>query len=149
MTKQERPVYVHVGREEPGQPERALAERLGIAGATRFAGSQPDVRAFLWAADAVAMPSLTEGLALSALEAVACGAPLVCSRIDGLTEIAAQAPSTVLVTPEPTAIAEGLRAAIAAARGLGRRHALQDSARIRELFSMSNGVNSIVQGLYV
>jgi len=148
MPEQERPVYVHVGREAPGAPERALAKQLGIAGTTRFAGSQPDVRTFLWAADAVAMPSLTEGLAISALEAVACGTPLVCSRIDGLKEIADKAPTTVLVTPEPTAIAEGLRTAIAAARGAGRQSALQDSARIRELFSMSNGVKSIVQGLY-
>ncbi len=148
LPEHERPMYVHVGREEPGEPERLLAERLGISATTRFVGSQPDTRPFLWAADVVAMPSLSEGLAISALEAVACGTPLLCSKIDGLLEIAQATQTTTLVEPAPTAVAGGLRAVAAAASEQQRQAVLLDSARIRERFSMRRGVNSIVQGLY-
>lgn len=144
----ERPVYIHVGREETGQSERLLAEQLAVADITQFHGSQPDSRPYFWAADAVAMPSLHEGLAISALEAVACGAPLICSDVAGLREIAEQAAASVLVAPSPRSIAQGLRAAMDAAKESRQAQALQDSSRIREQFSVSHGVDSIIRELY-
>lgn len=148
LPKHERPLYLHVGREEAGEPERVLAEKLGIGEMTRFFGSQPDSRAFFWAADAVAMPSLREGLSISALEAVACGAPLVCSKIDGLLEITAETEATVLVMPDAVSIAEGLRAAMATTKESRQMQALSDSARIRERFSVQNGIASVIDALY-
>lgn len=143
-----RALYLHIGREEEGTPERVLAAELGIEDRVRFLGSQADPLPFLWAADAFAMPSLHEGLGISAIEAVAAGVPLLCAEVDGLTDVIAETDWTVLTTTEPDSIARGL-ARINSMRPAERRNkALSDSERVRHRFSTERGVRSIVQGLY-
>jgi D-inositol-3-phosphate glycosyltransferase len=65
--------------------ERAAA--LGVAGRVRFLGAQPQrrLRLFYAAADATVMPSYYESFGMVALEAMACGSPVVASRVGGLT----------------------------------------------------------------
>ncbi|MEV6235650.1 glycosyltransferase [Lentzea sp. NPDC051838] len=53
----------------------------------RWAGEVDDVRPWLYAADVVVQPSRWEGLPFSALEALACGRPVVASDVDGLAEV--------------------------------------------------------------
>ncbi len=62
------------------------AEARGIAGQMRFFGSQPQNRLpiFYTAADVVAVPSRYESFGLVAVEAMACGVPVVASRAGGL-----------------------------------------------------------------
>ena len=62
-----------------------LDER-GIAANFRLVGSQPQDRLPLYyaAADVVAVPSRYESFGLVAVEALACGAPVVASRAGGL-----------------------------------------------------------------
>ncbi|MDR3504875.1 MAG: glycosyltransferase [Acidocella sp.] len=148
LQQSDRPIYLHVGREEAGRPEHALSEKLGLGSRVHFLGSQADTRKYFWAADAVAMPSLNEGLAISALEATACGAPLVCSKVDGLLEIAAQTKAAVLTSTDAESIADGMLKMRALGSELRRQQALRDSIRIREQFSLDRGVNSIVDALY-
>lgn len=64
-----------------------LARRLGIAQAVSITGLQQDVRPFLAACDAVALPSLTETFSLAALEAMALGRPVVLARVGGAAEL--------------------------------------------------------------
>lgn len=142
------PLYLHVGREQPESPERALAAELGIESRVRFFGTQADPRAFLWAADAFVMPSLHEGMPISAIEAIAAGAPLICSRVEGLTDVAAEARSAVLTATTPQSIAEALIQVSATKPADRQQRALIDSERVRERFSTQNGVRSIVEGLY-
>ena len=80
-------VYLHVGEEEPGFPERELAEKLGIAEKVRFLGSIPDVLPFFHAADLFVMPSLWEGLSIAALEAMGAGVPVLFSNVPGLADL--------------------------------------------------------------
>src|SRR5204862_5547564 len=65
--------------------ERAAA--LGLDGRVRFLGAQPQrrLRLFYAAADATVMPSYYESFGMVALEAMACGSPVVASRVGGLT----------------------------------------------------------------
>lgn len=69
-------------------------------------GRRDDVADWYAAADVVAVPSRWEGMALTALEALACGRPVVASDVTGMREIGAD-----LVPPEdPAALAAALRA---------------------------------------
>ncbi len=58
--------------------------RLGDA--TRMMGMIDDPRTLLWALDIFVLPSLREGLGVAALEAMACGLPVVASAIGGLAQ---------------------------------------------------------------
>lgn len=64
--------------------EQVRQHRLGDS--IRMMGMVEDSRALLWALDIFAMPSLQEGLGVAALEAMACGLPVVASAVGGLAE---------------------------------------------------------------
>jgi glycosyltransferase involved in cell wall biosynthesis len=147
--KAEKPlVHLHVGREESGCPERALAAELGLTDAVRFVGSQEDPLPYLWAADAFLMPSLVEGLGLSAIEAIAAGVPLLCSNVEGLCDVIAETRWTTVTGTDAATVAEGLRTMMATPAHELQGHALEDSARVRQRFSPQSGVRSIVRELY-
>jgi len=81
------------------------------------------VPALLRKAAAVAYPSLAEGYGLPALEALACGAPLVTTRGTAMAELAAGA-ATLVEPSDPVALAEALAAVL--------RSGAPDAARRRE-----------------
>lgn len=60
---------------------------LGLEGAVRFLGAQPQERLRLYyaAAEMTVMPSFYESFGMVALEAMACGNPVIASRVGGLT----------------------------------------------------------------
>jgi L-malate glycosyltransferase len=72
-------------------PERAAAvaelARLGLAGDVDVLGEQVDLPATLAGADLFLLPSETESFGLAALEAMACGVPVVASDVGGLPEV--------------------------------------------------------------
>lgn len=63
------------------------AAKRGIAEHVRFVGHVDDVATWLRSADVLLRPSLTEGLPLAVLEAMACGLPVICSTVAGNTEV--------------------------------------------------------------
>ncbi|MDV6012611.1 D-inositol-3-phosphate glycosyltransferase [Haloechinothrix sp. LS1_15] len=88
------------------QPEawQDLARALGIAELTRFLPPQPTddlVRVFR-AADVVAVPSHNESFGLVALEAQACGTPVVAADVGGLPVAVAHGVSGLLVSSRCT-----------------------------------------------
>lgn len=70
-------------------PWLAQAEKAGSSKAIRFAGTADpeDVPWWLSAADVAVVPSLREPYGVAAVEALACGVPVVASRTGGLAEI--------------------------------------------------------------
>jgi glycosyltransferase involved in cell wall biosynthesis len=84
--------------------------RSGVGEAARFLGSlgEEDLALLYSHAGVFALPSLYEGFGLPVLEAMACGAPVVCSNAGPLPEVAGDA--AILLKPEdPTAWAVAMR----------------------------------------
>ncbi len=82
----------------PGLPGRVVALRDV---------SEAELASLMAGADAFCLPSLFEGFGLPALEAMACGAPVVVSDRGALPEVVGDA--GLVVDPEPDAVERGLR----------------------------------------
>jgi N-acetyl-alpha-D-glucosaminyl L-malate synthase BshA len=91
-------IYARVAREIPSVlvmvgdgPDRADAEqearRLGISDSVFFLGKLDSVAPLLASADLFLLPTSSESFGLSALEALACGVPVVGTRSGGLPEV--------------------------------------------------------------
>ncbi len=64
-----------------------LVRELGIHEHVKFLGKQQELVPILSAADLMLMPSQSESFGLSALEAMACGVPVISSSVGGLPEL--------------------------------------------------------------
>jgi UDP-glucose:(heptosyl)LPS alpha-1,3-glucosyltransferase len=71
------------GSAEQG-PYRRLAQRVGVAERIHFLGHQPHMAPLFQAADAFVLPTSYEPFGLVLIEALACGTPVITSRIAGM-----------------------------------------------------------------
>lgn len=88
------PVLAVGGMWDPHYPEaKAAAGRLGLGERVRFIGpvDEASLPALYSGARLFVFPSLYEGFGLPVLEALACGAPVACSRTSSLPEVAGEA----------------------------------------------------------
>ena len=82
----------------------------GAAAVTRLLGHRLDVPDLLCAADVLAVPSIYEGTAGAAIEAMALRCPVVCAAVPGVAGILEDGRNAVLVEPgDSEALADGLR----------------------------------------
>ncbi len=93
---------------------RELAIRVGVAGRARFLGAmgQEELRAVYTAADMLVLASSREGWPNVLLEAMACGTPVIATRIGGMPEVVQSHEAGILMD------ARSPRALIEAVRGL-------------------------------
>ena len=107
---------VVIGRLKEGSAIPAALERFGLVGAVRFLSGVSDQSIVdLYAhAQLAVVPSLYEGFSLPAIEAMACGVPLVATTGGALPEVAGKSGvSALLVRPnDPGALAEAIGAAL-------------------------------------
>ena len=90
---------------------RARLNRLDLHDTVAFIGAQPQERLRAWymAADATVLPSYYESFGMVALEAMACGSPVVASRVGGLQTTVRDGVTGVLVPDhDPVALADTL-----------------------------------------
>jgi D-inositol-3-phosphate glycosyltransferase len=118
------------GDESEKERLKAIASELGVRDRVDFLGSvaQHELPYFYAAADACVMPSYSESFGLVALEAQACGCPVVASGVSGLRSVVRDEVSGYLIDGhEPALYAERLGRLLAdpeLAQQMGRRGSL-------------------------
>ena len=86
-----------VGEGPVGGELRALCERLGVADAVDFIGAVDDATVRIARMSCLALPSAFEGLPNAALEAMACGVPVVASAVGDVASIVIDGSTGVVV----------------------------------------------------
>ena len=126
-----------------GAVESAVAE-TGLEG-VRMLGERDDVSDHLAASDVFVLSSLSEGLPMSVLEAMAAGLPLVLTRVGGMPELVSEGENGRLVPAgDPVALADAID-------GLARDVALRcafgaaSRARVEETFALQRFQEEHVQ----
>ena len=101
------------------------AAELGLAGRVQFTGLRADAMAILRGLDALVLPSRSEGLPITLLEAFALSVPLVAARVGGVPEFVEDGVTGLLCPPEdPAALADALTRLLASPdlrRGIAAR----------------------------
>jgi UDP-glucose:(heptosyl)LPS alpha-1,3-glucosyltransferase len=106
-----------VGKDSRTRSFQATAERLGLGRRVRFVGPQDDVLPWYGAADIAVLPSIYEPFGTVALEAMACGLPIVVGEGCGSRELVRRFdPSLIREVADETDLAAGLDRALALAR---------------------------------
>jgi D-inositol-3-phosphate glycosyltransferase len=133
------------GRADPDQLAE-LATRLGIAGVVRTEPPcpQPELAAWYRAATVLLMPSYSESFGLVAVEAQACGTPVVAAAVGGLRTAVRDGVSGVLVTGhDPADYAHAVRELIRSPQRLARLSAGATAHASR--FSWANAVDDLMR----
>ena len=120
--------------------ERAVRQR-NLSGAVVFAGRRDDVADVLSALDVFVLSSATEGLAVTLLEAMAAGLPVVATRVGGNPEVVVDGDTGRLVPPrDPAALAAAI-GELLSDRARARRMGERGAERARGRFGIDEMVN--------
>lgn len=107
-------VQVVIAGAGPSEPElRALAHDLGVAARVHWLGHRDDLEQILPAFDVFCLPSRSEGLPRSVIEAQACGLPVVATDVGGLREALCGDTGRLVPPDNADALADALREALA------------------------------------
>ncbi len=101
--------FIFVGKGGLRSQLEKQARDLGVEEAIRFAGIRKDVPVVLNCLDVFVLPSLWEGFGTAIIEALACGVPVVATRVGGIPEIVEHGVDGLLVPPgRARALAESI-----------------------------------------
>ena len=131
-------------------PERLDAENeardLGVGADVRFLGRIDTVASLLQASDLFLLPSQTESFGLAALEAMACGSPVVATRAGGLPEVVDDGVNGIL---EPVGSVEAMgRRAVELLRDSVRHGAMRDAAIAKARSYSADRIVPMYEALY-
>lgn len=100
---------VYVGEGETRPAMQSLAAELGVTDRCRFVGVRRDVHEILPAADVFVLSSVSEGVSITLLEAMATGVPICATDVGGNAEVVAHG-ETGWLSPrnDPAALSEHL-----------------------------------------
>lgn len=104
--------WVIVGEGEERQNLESFADELGVSHILHFVGNiaHDEVFGAMKGFDVAIVPSREEGFGLSAVEAMACGTPVIASRIDALKEVIIDGETGLLISSDDSvALAEALK----------------------------------------
>ncbi len=135
------------GRGSMTEDLQALANSLGIVDAVSFVGwlDRSQIYPFLQTQHLLAMPSRMESFGVAALEAAACGRPVVATSVGGVHEVVRDGVTGFLVPPDdPEALAESILK-VAGDRVLMQRLGSHGYAMARDNFAWSRSLDVMAQ----
>ena len=124
----------------------SLRRELGLSDHVRFLGEVGDVAGVLASASMFVLPSLTEGISLTLLEAMARGLPVVATRVGGTPEVVEDGTSGLLVAPQsPNELAQAMLRVYrqphrARLMGLAAHHRVAEMFDVRRMVAEYEGV---------
>jgi glycosyltransferase involved in cell wall biosynthesis len=130
-----------VGTGEDRDAVEAQAQALGLSGRVELVGFRPDPTPDLRAADVVVVPSRYDGMALVLLEAMACGAAVVATRVPGSSVL--DGAGALVPVEDPPALARAVDGLLA---DPARRRQLGQAARqqVVRQYSLENSLDAIL-----
>lgn len=127
-------------------PERerlqALGNGLSLDGIIRFLGSRPDVPDIIRAADIFALPSFSEGMSVTLLEAMAAELPVVATRVGGNDEVVVDGETGFLVPNDHSSEMARRLLQLFGDENLRRRMGLAGRKRAVDFFSTARMVSA-------
>jgi glycosyltransferase involved in cell wall biosynthesis len=112
-----------------------MLHELGLERHVLLPGFRPDVLSLLKTVDVFVMPSITEGLGTSILDAMACGKVVVASAVGGIPEVVAPEETGLLVPArDPSALAAAV-VRLLGDRALATRMGEAGRARVKQHFT--------------
>lgn len=137
--------FVMVG-EGPLEPElRRLAELFGLQGRMHFAGLRRDMQAIYSELDVVVSSSNSEAMPLALMEAMACGLPIVATRVGGVPDLVEHGETGWLVGPGEFDDLAGRCGELVADAAMRRRMGERARQRVVERFDLSDCVERMDQ----
>jgi glycosyltransferase involved in cell wall biosynthesis len=126
-------------------PERnkleMMSQQLGINDAVTFHGAVHGVEPYLQQATMLVLPSLSEGMPNVVLEAMACGLPVIATRVGGIVDIIADGENGLLVDAQrPDQLYDAMKK-LFTDRQLADRLGRQALKTIEQQFSIDTIVN--------
>jgi sugar transferase (PEP-CTERM/EpsH1 system associated) len=118
-----------------------LTDELGLRGQVTFLGMVRDVPALLRQASMYVLSSISEGVSLTLLEAMATGLPVVATRVGGTPEVITDGETGLLVpAQDPRALADAMRrvhqdSALSSRLGANGRASVEQNFDIRAMVS--------------
>jgi glycosyltransferase involved in cell wall biosynthesis len=123
--------------------ERAAADS-GLGERIIFGGFQADTRPWYAAMDAFVLPSLTEGTPMALLEAMACGLPVIASRVGGVPAVITDGRNGLLVAPADAAALCDAMAAVVGDPSLRQTLSRQALESIERHYGMKEWIRKTV-----
>jgi glycosyltransferase involved in cell wall biosynthesis len=140
--------FVLAGGGESRTAMIGLADRLGVGASVTFPGEIADALELMRASDLVVIPSISEGLPISLVEAMALGRSVVTTGVGGIPEVVEDGVSARVVPPRDPAALAAAMLELLGDDGLARQLGAHAQRVAAERFSAARMVRR-TQELYV
>ncbi len=130
--------HVHLALAGDGSQRKrleSLAHELGIYDRVHFLGAIDDMPTFYQGIDVFCLPSLREGLPLSALEAQACGIPAVISDTGGAKEALCEHTGYLIVPGDVDSLTQGIQSVLNNCHDITPRDFVENTANLKSMAS--------------
>ena len=138
-------MFLLIGRGELEATLKQEAKDLGIEEHVQFLGFRDDVPSILSVMDVFVLPSLSEGLSVALLEAMAAGIPTIATRVGGNPELVIDQRTGFLIPPRDTETLASKLLILLQDKELSRTLGDNGRKRVKDSFSFEAMVNNYQQ----